>query len=87
MSNEVLFLLFDVLLFGVLISKETLLLVFNALLLGVWTSNKLLLFMLIRYPGVLCQIQNSFSCLVHSFSVFGHKMNHYFSCLLDILIF
>ena len=72
---------------GVLISDETLLLVFDALLLGVWTSNKTPLFMLIRYPGILCQIQNSFSCLVYSFLVFGHKMNHCFSCLLDIFIF
>ena len=72
---------------NVLISDETLLLVFDALLLGVWTSNKTLLFVLIRYPGILCQIQNSFSCLVYSFLVFGHKMNHCFSCLLDILIF
>ena len=72
---------------GVLISDETLLLVFDALLLGNWTSNKTLLFMLIRYPGILCQIQNSFSCLVYSFLVFGHKMNNCFSCLLDIFIF
>ena len=42
---------------SVLISDETLLLVFDALLLGVWTSNKTLLFMLIRYPGIFCQIQ------------------------------
>ena len=72
---------------GVLISDETLLLVFDALLLGVWTSNKTLLFTLIRYPGILCQIQNSFSCLVYSFLVFGHKMNNCFCCLLDIFIF
>ena len=72
---------------GVLISDETLLFVFDALILGVWTSNKTLLFMLIRYPGILCQIQNSFSCLVYSFLVLEHKMNHCFSCLLDVFIF
>ena len=72
---------------GVLISDETLLFVFDALILGVWTSNKTLLFMLIRYPGILCQIQNSFLCLVYSFLVLEHKMNHCFSCLLDVFIF